>query len=137
MELRIRTSDGSGRHDPSMTHWSITPSLGKHVSEIYRNLSEFWRQIAEQLFCDRFRVVFGANSTNSTVFVAIHTKSKILIGLELLISFINTVTAWRRFLIQRYFIEQCNRKNDRDRCKRPRDEGRWGIDSMSKWWWKW
>ena len=44
-------------------------------------LSEFWRQIAEQLFCDRFRVVFGANSTNSTVFLAIHTKSKILICL--------------------------------------------------------
>ena len=60
--------------------WSVT--LGKRVSENYRNLSEFGRQIAEQLFDDRFKVVFGAN-----------TKSKILICLELLISFINTVTA--------------------------------------------
>ena len=68
-------------------------SLGKRVSENYRNLSEFWRQIAEQLFGDRFRDVFGANSTNSTVFVAIYIKSKIFIGLELLISYRNTVTA--------------------------------------------
>ena len=75
-------------------------TLGKRVSENYLNLSEFWRPIAEQLFSDRFRGFFGANSTNSTstVFVAIHTKSKILIGLELLISFINTVTAWRRLI---------------------------------------
>ena len=42
-------------------------------------------------FCDRFRVVFGANSTNSTVFVAIHTKFKILICPISLISYINTV----------------------------------------------
>ena len=70
-----------------------THSLGKRISENYRNLSEFGRQFAEQLFDDRFRGVFGANSTNSTVFVAIHTKSKILICLKLLISFINTATA--------------------------------------------
>jgi len=35
----------------------------------------------------------GANSSQFTVFAAIHTKSKILIGLELLISFINRATA--------------------------------------------
>ena len=69
-------------------------ALGKRVSENYRNLSEFWRQIAEQLFCDRFGGILGANSSQFTDFVAIHTKSKILICLELLISFINTVTAW-------------------------------------------
>ena len=42
---------------------------------IYRNLSEFRRQIAEQLFGDHFRGVFGADSTNSSVFVAIYIKS--------------------------------------------------------------
>ena len=40
--------------------------------------------------------------------------------------------SYQPFPIQRHFIKQCNRKNDRDRCKWPRDEGRWAIDSMSK-----
>jgi hypothetical protein len=34
----------------------------------------------------------GANSSQFTVFAAIHTKSKIFIGLQLLVSFRNTVT---------------------------------------------
>ena len=76
---------------------------------------------AEQLFCDRFIGLLGANSSQFTVFAAIHTKSKIFIGLELLISFRNTVTAsmknisamndgedddepFRPFPIQRHFI---------------------------------
>ena len=45
--------------------------------------------------------------------------------------------SYQPYPIQRHFIEQCNRKYDRDRCKRPRDEGRWAIDSISKLWWKW
>jgi hypothetical protein len=35
-------------------------ALGNWLSENYRNLSEFWRQTAAQLFYDRFRGVFGA-----------------------------------------------------------------------------
>ena len=67
--------------------------MGKRVSEKYRNLSEFRRQIAEQLFDDPFRGVFGANSTNFSVFVAIFVKSKILNQQELLISIRYTVTS--------------------------------------------
>ena len=66
-------------------HSTVDGTLGKRVSENYRNLSEFWRQIAEQLFCDRYRGILGATSSQFADFVAIHTKSKILIGLELLI----------------------------------------------------
>ena len=32
--------------------------------------------------------------------------------------------SYQAFPIQRHFIEQCNRKNDKDRCKRPRVGGR-------------
>ena len=39
--------------------------------------------------------------------------------------------SYQPFPIQRHFIEQCNRKNVRDRCKWPRDEGRWVIDDES------
>ena len=63
------------------------------VSENYRDLSEFLQQIAEQLFGDRFRGVFSANSTNSTLFVAVYINSKILNQQELLISLRYTVTA--------------------------------------------
>ena len=42
-------------------------ALGNWVSGNYRNLSEFWRQTAAQLFYDRFRGVFGANSSFATV----------------------------------------------------------------------
>ena len=79
------------------------------------------RQIAEQLFCDRFTGILGANSSQFTVFVANYIKSKIFIGLELLISYRNTVTAsmknisvmndgedddepFRPFPIERHFI---------------------------------
>jgi hypothetical protein len=40
-------------------------TLRNWLSENYRNLSEFWRQTAEQLFYDRFRGVFGAESIYS------------------------------------------------------------------------
>jgi len=79
-------------------------TLGKRVSENYRNLSEFWRQIAEQLFCDRFIGILGANRSQFTAFAAIHTKSKIFIGLELLISFRNTVTASMKNIYQLWMM---------------------------------
>ena len=58
----------------------IRLTLGKRVSN-YRNLSEFRRQIDETatVFCDRFGGILGANSSQFTVFAAIHTKSKMLI----------------------------------------------------------
>jgi hypothetical protein len=45
----------------------ILMSLGNWLSENYRSLSEFWRQIAAQLFSDRFRGCFGANSSFAAV----------------------------------------------------------------------
>ncbi len=68
-----------------------------------------------------FQMCFDPNSTNSTVFVAMYIKSKLFIGLELLISVRNTVIAsmknisamndgedddepFRPFPIQRHFI---------------------------------
>ena len=42
-------------------------TVGNWLSENYRNLSEFWRQTAAQLFYDRFRGVFGAISSFEAV----------------------------------------------------------------------
>ena len=69
-----------------------------------------------------------------TVFVAIYIKSKIFIGLELLISFRNTVTASMKNIsamndgepFRPFPISSLtgNRNNDSGGYKRPRDEGR-------------
>ena len=48
-------------------HKNLAITLGNWLSENYRNLSEFWRQTAAQLFYDRFRGVFGANSSFAAV----------------------------------------------------------------------
>ena len=47
------------------------------------------------IYCDRFKSILGANSSQFTVFAAIHTKSKIFIGLELL-----TVTKYHKIVQQ-------------------------------------
>ena len=51
-----------------LAYWCVVCSvtLG-NWSEKYRNLSEFWLQTAAQLFYDRFRGAFGANSSFATV----------------------------------------------------------------------
>ena len=43
------------------------PTLGNWLPENNRNLSEFWRQTAAQLFYDRFRGVSGANSSFAAI----------------------------------------------------------------------
>ena len=67
----------------------ICRDLSLHWEIVYR---KFWRQIAEQLYCDRFRGILRAQSSQFNVFAAIYTKFRILIGPELLINFRNTVT---------------------------------------------
>jgi len=45
----------------------LSTITGKLIIGNYRNLSEFRRQTAAQLFYDRFRGVFGANSSFAAV----------------------------------------------------------------------
>ena len=76
---------------------SVAVSVSFHWENVYRKIIGIYRnfdgKLLNRCLATVSEVFFGANSTNSTVFVAIHTKSKILICLELLISSRNTVTA--------------------------------------------
>jgi hypothetical protein len=56
-----------GWHHIARKFFRIHHALENWLSENYRNLSEFWRQTAAQLFYDRFRSVFGANMSFAAV----------------------------------------------------------------------
>ena len=108
--------------------------LGNCLSENYRNLSEFWRQTAAQLFYDRFRCVFEANSSfaavsevywvliapNLMILLRFRSNLKYKIIFERLVSLKNTVTTerWGWLMINEW--ESCS---DTSGTARQRDDG--------------